>query len=1249
MSRKMSQTPTFLRFILESLNYRRRVHIAVALGVMTATAVLTGALVVGDSMRGSLRHLALDRLQGIDEALVVPRFFRAELVDEMAASHNPSPPDAKNASPKIVPSKITAVPAILLQATLSHSSGSIEENRRVAGRVTVLGVGPGFWKDFAQAGPILSEPLGGSDIVLNQPLAEKLNVREGEEVVLRLPGLSDIPADSALGRKTGTIKSRRLRVKKILPAEGLGRFGLYPTQQAPDDAFVSPETLQNMLDQPGRVNAIFASVGDEGSPVTAADTALLTDSLHPRLADYGLSIKRTRLGYFNFTSDQMLFDAPIERAAEKAFEPLNGQPTFTYLANYILAGGEGNGSDAAVAKIPYSTITALNLQTDPPLGPFVSPSGGTIKPLGDDEIILNSWAADDMAKQGVTLKPGDPIRVQYFLPESLHGQTTEATATLRLNAIVEMSGPAADPNLVPEVKGLTDKRSIADWDPPFPFDASRVRSRPPNDQDEQYWKRYKALPKAFVSLACGRRLWSSRFGQTTSWRIPAQPDATVENLAERVQIDPAAAGFKFLPVKQIALEAASGTTPFDGLFLAFSFFIIASAVMLVALLFKLGIDGQGAEIGLLLALGFSRRRVRRLLLAEGLVVSLVGGVVGVIGGVIYAWLMLVGMQTVWLAAIVTPFLHLYVTLGSLFEGFAIGVLVSLATIAWSLRQLRKISVRRLLAGETTPPLLEESGTENGTASRARSTRLDVATFSDIADPDDLSDADSPLHAAWWRARWAPIAKQYHRRRPANWPRTLGKIGLALALLLALAAIVLQLHTSEAQAEIFFSSASLVLIAELLLIWDRLRSDRGSTLVSGGRGALLRLAVRNAARHPVRSTLTIGLMAAATFLIVSMSAFRLEPPAHGAKMTSGDGGFSLFAQTDLPIYQDLNSPQVRADFSLDPKSEALLAGCQIESVRVHSGDDASCLNLFQPRQPRILGIPQAMIDRGGFAWSDSAAKTAEEKKNPWLLLVPPEGRVEAPRGRDEVEPDENTGERPTPVVLDEATALYSLHLEGVGSTFHITAANGEKVALIVVGILQNSLFQGDVLMSESALLRYFPATSGYRFFLVDTDDKPMAAVRNALETNLDDFGFDAEPTAERLAAFEAVQNTYLSTFQSLGGLGLLLGTIGLAVVQLRSVFERRGELALLRAAGFRRRRLAAMVMWENAALLIAGLGAGILAALVAIAAQLFAGSAAIPWIELSATLVLVFVVGLAAGMIAVRATLRAPLIPALRGE
>lgn len=158
-----------------------------------------------------------------------------------------------------------------------------------------------------------------------------------------------------------------------------------------------------------------------------------------------------------------------------------------------------------------------------------------------------------------------------------------------------------------------------------------------------------------------------------------------------------------------------------------------------------------------------------------------------------------------------------------------------------------------------------------------------------------------------------------------------------------------------------------------------------------------------------------------------------------------------------------------------------------------------------------------------------------------------------------------------------------------------------------------------------------------------------AVRTVLESTLGDCGFDAEPTSRRLEAFMAVQNTYLSTFQSLGALGLLLGTVGLAVVQLRSVLERRGELALMRAVGFRRRRLAGMVLLENTALLVGGLATGAFAAMIAILPQLAGRSASTPWLSLAGTLIAVLAVGLTAGLVAVRATLRAPLIPALREE
>jgi ABC-type antimicrobial peptide transport system permease subunit len=182
-----------------------------------------------------------------------------------------------------------------------------------------------------------------------------------------------------------------------------------------------------------------------------------------------------------------------------------------------------------------------------------------------------------------------------------------------------------------------------------------------------------------------------------------------------------------------------------------------------------------------------------------------------------------------------------------------------------------------------------------------------------------------------------------------------------------------------------------------------------------------------------------------------------------------------------------------------------------------------------------------------------------------------------------------------------------------------------------------------------LLRHFPEIDGYRYFLVESAPEQVTDVQNTLERELGDYGFAAETTGRRLADFLAVQNTYLLTFQTLGGLGLLLGTFGLAAVQLRNVLERRRELALMQATGFRRGTLAWMVLLENGFLLFAGLGFGAAAALVAVLPHIVAGGATIPWTFLAASMAAVFGVGLVAGLAAVRSTLRAPVLSALREE
>lgn len=1295
-------TLTVRRLALAGLRHHWRMHVAVGLGVAVGTAVLTGALVVGDSVRASLKRLTIERLGRIDLALVADRLFRAELAEELAAH------------PEVAAAFREVQPALLLRGSVDwlESGPQFGQPPHAAG-VTFVGAGAGFWELGAWAGPrpargevIINEPLAralaaglvefdihlgdarltlrlppgmppwtdgqtarvtlttqqrthilragqaplfltAADLMLNPPsapgaedttgdsstpvarlalgsdhwqldagaLAARLDIRTdhyeliagerrqrlqldelatvalgglrlalrarrpqvqvGDDLVLRLPRPSDIPPDSPLGRKSSNIASRRLRVVGIVPAAGLGRFSLHPSQQAPRNAYVAMEELQTLLRRPGSRTSSVANcllvAGERAdtAPDLQAEQAVAR-ALRPRLVDYGLILAVTRRGYVQLTSRQMILEPHVEQAAMQALAPWDPQPVLTYLANYIQAGADHQ------ARIPYSTVAALDPVQSPPLGPLRGTDGQPIATLGEGELLLNRWAADDLAAQGVQVAPGSTITLTYFEPESTHGQVREREAHFRLAGIVALEGAAADPDLTPELPGVTDEASIRDWDPPFPYDPDRVRSIPPNDQDERYWDEHRATPKAFVSLQTGRRLWSSRFGQTTAVRCARRVSLAAATAALERAIDPRRAGFVLQPLKRQGLAAAAGTTSFGLLFLGFSMFLIVAAMLLVGLLFRLGVERRVRELGLLLAVGWPRGRAARLLLAEGAAVALLGAAAGAAAGLGYAWLMLAGLRTWWLAAIREPFLQLAVGPVSLLAGAAAGALVAIAAIAWAVRSAHALSVRQLMAGQVAVNL--------GFARRSV-----------------------------WRWRAAALAAA----GTAVW---LGIVGRNLAV--------------EAQAGAFLGAGALLLAALMAWLWAGLRAAPGERLLFTGPCQLVRLALRNARRHPGRTVLTLGLMASACFLIAALAAFRLEAEVLGRGRASGTGGYALFAEATVPIYRNLSALDGPEAFGLAASELHMLRGMQVLPFRVQSGDDASCLNLYRPQQPRVLGAPAEFLRRGGFRWRATAAQRDAERHNPWLLLD-----AAAADGANSA----------IPAVLDQNTATYSLHLSGIGSRFDISDGRGGRLQFVVVGLLQDSIFQGDVIISERAFQRVFPQVSGARLFLINVPEQQAAAVAGILERALADEGLEVQATTERLAGFLAVQNTYLSTFQSLSGLGLLLGTLGLAVVQLRSVLERHGELALLRATGFRTRTLARLVFWEHAALLVGGLGSGLAAALIAVLPQLTAGGAGLPWLSLSAMLGLVLAVGLLAGLASVSAVVRAPLLEALRQE
>ena len=1123
------------RLLRRSLRYHFGIHVAVALGVAVGTAVLAGALLVGDSVKGSLRGLALDRLGDIDHALVADRYFREALAEDLLTAD------------RAYQSIEEAVPAIFIRGSAQNPDSGAR-----ASRVNIHGVDERFLRLFD---PPVSPP-GNRKVLLNEALAREIGVANGDALLLRFQTDTLVPSESVMGRKDDNVRALRLEVAAVVPDRGLGRFGLSPSQQLPSNVFLPLKTLQRALEQEERANAILTAGGVMSDVTADADTQApgmiavppedLNQLLHVALEldDLGLAVAAGDDGVISLTTDRIVLETATEAAAEGAARAAGVPfvPVLTYMANRTALGER---------SFPYSTVTALGGGAEV-LGALRLVNGKPSPRLDADEILLNDWAAKDLRAS-----VGDRLSMDYYVVGPQGTLDTESRE-FTLKGVVRLEGLAADRRLAPEYKGMSEAESMGDWDPPFPVDLSLIR-----DIDEDYWDRYRSAPKAFVSLDQAKELWTSRFGQLTSVRVVAGEEQSAGAVAADFEaelkrhLDPATHGLAFRAAKQEALAASSGATDFSGLFIGFSMFLIASAAMLVTLLFRLGVERRSREIGLLLSTGQTVSTVRRLLLKEAALLTAAGCLIGIPGAVGYGALMVYGLSTWWSDAVGGSYLALHVTAPSLVGGAVGAFLLMLVSIWFSVRKLARLSPRSMLAGAA----MDEAFAGGKKSSRARTT-------------------------AWISAA-------------------------AAFALLGVGAT----QGGAAAAGAFFGVGGLLLVSALAWFRHRLLQPAGATITGEGGAAITRLGARNGARYPTRSVLSAALVASATFVIVAVAMNRHDVSSQEPSFSSGDGGFRWIAESDLPLYQD----QLIA-------AEDLPA-MEVFSMRVKLGEDASCLNLYRPSKPTLLGAPREMIARGGFAFQGTLAETSEEAENPWRLL--------------ETTRDDGA----IPVFGDMNSVMWILHL-GLGETLEIEDERGRPRRLVIAGLLSRSVFQSQLILSEKHFLEMFPGHSGYNQFLIETDSREAGAL---LEVQFADQGFDAARTADRLAGYLIVENTYLSTFQTLGGLGLLLGTLGLAVVMVRNVIERRQELALLQAVGFSRRSISWLVLAENSFLLVFGVLIGAATALLAVAPHLLGGSAEPPWFSLSLTLAAIVAVGLTAGAAAVAAGLKTPLLASLRRE
>jgi Predicted permease. len=378
-------------------------------------------------------------------------------------------------------------------------------------------------------------------------------------------------------------------------------------------------------------------------------------------------------------------------------------------------------------------------------------------------------------------------------------------------------------------------------------------------------------------------------------------------------------------------------------------------------------------------------------------------------------------------------------------------------------------------------------------------------------------------------------------------------------------------------------------------------------------------------HPGQAVTPAIFIAAGIFAVIITGANKQVIGPKDMLASGGTGGYRLYAETALPVREDLSTKEGRKEFGLD---ETGFSDIIIEQAGRLSGDDASCLNLNHVSTPPLLGIDQNhFIERGSFSFA-SRIKT-NPGKNPWSLL------------------DETMGRNTIYGIADQSVLEWGLKVK-TGDTLKFKSETGEDLNIVICAGLKPSVFQGYLLISRNNLEKHFPSVAGGSVFLIDGKPGLSKEYKEVLNERLSGYGCSIIDSGEKLASFFSVTNTYLDVFTILGVFGILLGVAGLGFVLLKNFNLRKSEFALMLASGFPIQKIRLNILRDNAIVLIWGTCTGLLSAMAVTLPSLKSGNT-IPWLSLFLLITALIVTGTIALLLSVNNVKSRSLVTNLRIE
>lgn len=1186
-----------------------KMNLALICATCVSTIVITGSLIAGDSLRESIRDAAYDNLSEVDEIVTSDKLFNGSILDGLAENE-------------------TLMEIVDHLSSLIYLRG-IAENPRTGERTRNANI-IGFEDDFLGFGDLtsidgakLGLTLDGNEVYLNQNLADEIGIGKGGKVNLSFSNLDQVFEAVFLGDQRRTNLRVQFEVKEVVRAEGLGRFQLNANRNPPQNVYVPLESLQKVLGTQNAVNMILTSnIGDERGGVKLCDevSQILRKALDDVLGyrDAGLQIyQNPDKGYVKLEAENVFLQYSYYELLSGAtsLEALDAtSPILTYFWNTLSLENR---------SVPYSTVTAFDSNLDMKFGLFkVSGSSQEIEGfLGENEIIINNWTAERLYAN-----VGDIVSMNYSVIDEFYNIRYLAK-NFTVKFIVDIEGKANDSMLMPAFPGIKGKLSAFDWDPPFPLDLNKI-----TDDDEKYWQEFEGTPKAFVSLEMGTTLWKTDIGNITQIRLLPNEGSNLTALTEQVEsvlndyVGMREASFTLKSVKLDALNSAEGTELFTQMFLAFSAACIFASAVLIVLLVTLRVESRMTEIGTLRALGFRRGTISHIFLIEGTILSIIGGFVGVLLGLLFGFFLITGMNTFWSSIVESAPVRFYSTQDSLVIGFCAGITISIITMMIALRY----EARRTVIGALKRITHEKEKKKGlylpiflltvGLMILISTALLGTELQSEIS---LLTMALGPIIIIF-SVRGFAAARQ--EKRLDNWA--------GLAIVLYTLFLTYYFMDSVPVIELFFLSGFMLLCGFLLMFYHMLTKvgkisvkDQERMLVSRDKRWLFGFAIRNAARRPIRTMFTVFLFSLTLFVLVSLT-INLQGAIYDVEKTveESGGGYQIMGESTNPIFANLADEGSRIGSNIHSQ---VFNGLEIEQFKTKGDVGGTCSNLNRVASPRIIGANESFFLSNSFVFVSHT--DLEEEDNPWLLL----------------KKFEENGD--IPAIGDYNTIVWILGLD-LGSTITVIDETGETKNLKIVGIIGNSIFQGSLVVWDENFDSLYPTSNGYQLFLFKSQARNLKPQINELENALASYGFDAYPVKTIVVENILVENTYISIFQVILIFGLIIGTLGFGIVASRNALERRREIGILRAIGFSKGTILKALLLENSYVILCAIGIGALSGIIASSVYLIKIHLAVntwPWLHILALIIISYGIAMSSALIPIFKSSKMPVSKAIR--